>query len=326
MRGTRSCSSYGKSALSWLLSVALLALVLHPDLASGSRKIRKNGFVLDDALIPVQEIRSGGPPRDGIPSIDRPQFVAGSAAVFLKDKDRILGIERNGVVKAYPIAILNYHEIVNDVFSNEPIVVTYCPLCGTGMAFRAAIGGERRVFGVSGLLYNSDVLLYDRNSETLWSQLLLKAVAGPLKGSPLEMISVSHTSWGDWLERHPQTVVLSNETGFGSDYGRDLYPGYEKSRRLMFPVSSRDRSYHPKERVIGLIFEGTAKAYPFVELDKAGGNLEDVVAGKTLRIEFDAEHRTGRVLDADGREIPTVLAYWFAWSSFYPKGEVFSAP
>ena len=136
MRGTRSCSSYGQSTLRWLLSVALLALVLHPDLASGSRKIRKNGFVLDDALIPVREIRSGGPPRDGIPSIDRPQFVAGSAAGFLKEKDRILGIERNGVVKAYPIAILNYHEIVNDVFSNEPIVVTYCPLCGTGMAFR----------------------------------------------------------------------------------------------------------------------------------------------------------------------------------------------
>ena len=167
-----------RPALLGLLATALVVVLAPHDPASAARKVKKNGFDLEGALIPVQEIRSGGPPRDGIPSIDRPQFVAGTAAGFLKAKDRILGIERHGIARAYPIKILNYHEIVNDIFGSEPIVITYCPLCGTGMAFLAVIGGERRVFGVSGLLYNSDVLLYDRNSETLWSQLRGKAVAG----------------------------------------------------------------------------------------------------------------------------------------------------
>ncbi len=145
-----------KNGLTTLAALSLL-LVADPSLA-----VRKNGFVLDDSLVPSREILSGGPPRDGIPSIDRPRFVvAEEADLFVGDRDRILGISRNGVAKAYPIAILNYHEIVNDSFGDEPIVVTYCPLCGTGMAFGAAIAGERRIFGVSGLLYNSDVLLYD---------------------------------------------------------------------------------------------------------------------------------------------------------------------
>ncbi len=229
------------------------------------------------------------------------------------------------MAKAYPIAILNYHEIVNDSFGDEPIVVTYCPLCGTGMAFEASIAGERRIFGVSGLLYNSDVLLYDRNSETLWSQLMLKAVAGPLKGTPLKMVTASHTTWADWRRRHPETRVLSEDTGFRRNYGDDPYPGYESSRRVIFPVSSRDRRYHPKERVIGLLVNGRAKAYPFVELDRAGGRVEDVFAERSLTVEFDAEHQTGRVVDAKGQEVPTVIAYWFAWRAFHPKGEVFAA-
>ncbi len=306
-----------------LTTLAALSLLLVADPSLG---VRKNGFVLDGSLVPSREILSGGPPRDGIPSIDRPRFaVATEADRFLRDKDRILGISRNGVAKAYPIAILNYHEIVNDSFGDEPIVVTYCPLCGTGMAFVAAIAGERRIFGVSGLLYNSDVLLYDRNSETLWSQLMLKAVAGPLKGTSLEMVTVSHTTWADWRSRHPKTEVLSEDTGFRRNYGDDPYPGYESSRRVIFPVSNKDGRYHPKERVIGLLVNGRAKAYPFVELDRAGGRVEDVFAERSLTVEFDAQHQTARVLDPSGQEVPTVIAFWFAWHTFHPNGEVFVA-
>ena len=128
----------------------------------------KNGFSVTNALIPVDEIRSGGPPRDGIPAIDRPRFVTADAAGFLQASDRVLGITRNGVSKAYPVAILNWHEIVNDRIANEPIVITFCPLCGTGIAYLATTGDQVLDFGVSGLLYNSDMLLYDRQTESLW--------------------------------------------------------------------------------------------------------------------------------------------------------------
>ena len=156
----------------------------------------KNGYLLNDALIPADEIHHGGPPRDGIPAIDTPQFVDADAAGFLKPSDRVLGIERNGVRKAYPVAILNWHEIVNDRFADEPLVVTYCPLCGTGIAYLSVSGGVELKFGVSGLLYNSDMLLYDRETESLWSQISRQAISGPMKGRKLKSVPVMHTQLG----------------------------------------------------------------------------------------------------------------------------------
>jgi hypothetical protein len=126
-----------------------------------------NGFDVSDALIPRSEIMSGGPPRDGIPALTDPAFESAAAAGLAPD-DRVLGLARNGIAKAYPLSIMTWHEIVNDRFDAEPVVVTYCPLCFTGMAFGAALDGRRHDFGVSGLLYNSDVLMYDRQTESLW--------------------------------------------------------------------------------------------------------------------------------------------------------------
>ena len=146
----------------------------------------KNGFDLSNASIPIEKILHGGPPRDGIPALDDPKFVNANHADFIQAGDRVLGVARNGIAKAYPINILNWHEIVNDQFGDEGIAVTFCPLCGTGMAFKADIQGKIRDFGVSGLLYNSDVLLYDRDSESLWSQIAREAVSGPLLGTSLE--------------------------------------------------------------------------------------------------------------------------------------------
>ncbi len=122
----------------------------------------KNGFDLKGALIPVNQIHGGGPPKDGIPSIDQPTFVLADEEDYLQNDAAVLGINYQGIIKAYPINILNWHEIVNDQFNQEPVVITFCPLCGSGMAFSASINGKAHTFGVSGLLYNSDVLLYDR--------------------------------------------------------------------------------------------------------------------------------------------------------------------
>jgi len=151
-------------------------------ISSGDVQARRlNGFDVTDAIIPVKKIASGGPPRDGIPAINEAKFVNPAEAKFLDPDSRVLGVEIEGVAKAYPIAILNWHEIVNDRIGTQHLAVTYCPLCGTGMVFASNVGDTALVFGVSGLLYNSDVLLYDRNTESLWSQLMRKAVSGPLK-------------------------------------------------------------------------------------------------------------------------------------------------
>ncbi len=284
-----------------------------------------NGFDLSDTLIPANEIHHGGPPRDGIPAIDDPRFVSADQASFVTDTDRVLGVRHQGVAKAYPIRILNYHEIVNDRFGDEGVVVTYCPLCGTGMAFAAEIAGQERSFGVSGLLYNSDVLLYDRETESLWSQILGKAVSGPLGGTGLELLATNHTTWRDWRARHPDTVVLSKDTGYRRDYNRTPYEGYETSANVYFPVSHTNRKYHPKELVIGLNADGQTKAYPFAELARITSPTKDRIAGREITVEFDSRNRTGRLLDAEGREIPTVIAYWFAWVAFHPDTGIFDA-
>jgi len=219
-----------------------------------------NGFDLKDALVSPDEILTGGPGRDGIPAIDAPKFVAARAAT-LAPADRVLGLARNGVVKAYPVKILNWHEIVNDRFGDEAIAVTYCPLCGTGIAYLAQARGQVTTFGVSGLLYNSDLLLYDRATQSLWSQITAEAIAGPLKGAKLAPVALTHTTWADWKKRHPDTLVLSEETGFNRDYSRDPYAGYSTSARIMFPTANTSDRFPPKEPVLGVELNGARKAY-----------------------------------------------------------------
>ncbi len=284
-----------------------------------------NGFDLSNTLIPADEIRHGGPPRDGIPALDDPVFVPADQAGFLNVEDRVLGISIGDVAKAYPIRILDWHEIVNDDFDGNAVVVSYCPLCGTGMAFDASVDGQTRSFGVSGLLYNSDVLLYDRESESLWSQVMARSVSGPMIGKGLRQLPMSHTTWRDWRTRHPGTLALSTETGYSRDYSKSPYGGYAESPDIFFPVKNNSARYHPKELVIGINIDGAKKAYPFAELSKTNAMIIDSVAGSELQIEFDAVNRTGRVLDESGAEIPSTVAFWFAWYAFFPETEVYES-
>src|SRR5215813_10129652 len=214
-------------ALTWLFS-----------LVAASPAQTLNGFDLKGALVLSDRILPGGPGRDGIPAIDAPKFIPANAAKLAPD-DRVLGLARNGVVKAYPVRVLNWHEIVNDRFGDEPIAVTYCPLCGTGIAYLARAGRRVTTFGVSGLLYNNDLLLYDRATQSLWSQIGAQAITGPLKGEKLTPVALIHTMWSDWKKRYPDMLVLSEDTGFHRDYSRDPYAGYGTSPRIMFPIASR---------------------------------------------------------------------------------------
>ena len=207
-----------------------------------------NGFQVDPHSIPLEEILSGSPPRDGIPALMNPQFLPADKAEFLSPQDRVLGIKGVHQAKAYPIAIMNWHEIVNDTLEGTPVVITYCPLCGTGMGFLRMVGNHSLTFGVSGLLYQSDVLMYDHQTESLWSQ--IQAVTGKSLGQHLEPIFLEHTTWKAWRKRHPNTMVLSRETGFTRDYSRDPYESYALTDQLMFPSTRQDDRLSPKAWVL----------------------------------------------------------------------------
>ena len=281
-----------------------------------------NGFDIAGSLVPENEIHHGGPPRDGIPAISNPKFISASAADWLKPDDRVIGIEIEGQRRAYPIRILDHHEIVNDRIAEHAFAITYCPLCGTGVAFDAMVAGEVREFGVSGLLYNSDVLLYDRQSESLWSQILSKAVSGPLKGMRLDRIPIQHTTWEAW-RADGDSLVLSRDTGHRRDYSRSPYRGYDEASELNFPVNARSARYHPKERVLDIELDGRFKAYPFAELAKVDSPLQDSCAGQRVVVVFDAQTRSGEVRDQSGRLLPSINSFWFAWYAFHPDTGVF---
>ena len=285
----------------------------------------KNGFIIDKPLVPSEEILVGGPPKDGIPAILKPKFIS-SKKTKLTEEDRILGVFFNGIAKAYPIRILNWHELVNDEIQGKKFVVSYCPLCGTGVIFASELGEDLFSFGVSGLLYNSDVLLYDHQTESLWSQLLGKSISGKHKGKKLTILVSENTTWRKWKKEYPRGLVLSEETGYNRDYDRDPYAGYEKSRTIYFRVSQKaPEIYHPKEMVLGVEIEGRFKAYPFIELSKQGKKtFVDKWNKKELIVHWDEKNRTAKITDKKENTIPTIQSFWFAWFTFYPRTDIFS--
>lgn len=301
-----------------------LALLLLTALSTVLNADTKNGFELSTALVPETQIFKGGPAKDGIPAIDKPHFISARKARFMKNDDRVLGIEIAGISRAYPVKILNWHEIVNDRIGREPFSITYCPLCGTGMAFSGRVDDTKLDFGVSGLLYNSDVLLYDRQTESLWSQIMGQAITGKFKSKKLTGLPLEHTSWADWKSRHPETTVLSTRTGSKRNYENNPYKGYESSRHLLFPVFSKAAGiYHPKERVLGVEINGIFKAYPFIELNKnAKAVFTDTLDNTELTIHWNQQHQSGSVFN-NGKNITITQAFWFAWYAFHPDTQVY---
>jgi len=309
------------SAVTRALAVLLLTASWNAPLAADASV--QNGFVLDPSDIPVEEILPGGPPRDGIPALDHPTHVAASAEPWGED-EMVIGVNWNGESRAYPLSILEWHELVNDTVGGRPILVSYCPLCRTAMVFDRSIGGSPRLFGVSGLLYRSDVLLYDRESESLWSQISSKAVTGSSRGQRLQLLRSKMMTWRDWLNEHPATLVLSRHTGHIRSYGTSPYGDYAVSPQLLFPAPIDDR-YHPKMITLGLRVPGVAaRAYPSVEVIRAGGSVEERFEGHSVRISYDPVTRTFDV--SAPASIEVIEGFWFAWAAFHPETTVFISP
>ncbi|MEQ2007327.1 MAG: DUF3179 domain-containing protein [Limisphaerales bacterium] len=276
-----------------------------------------NGFGLGNATIPREQILSGGPPRDGIPAIDRPRFIAPARAGFLSDDDVVVSMTVNGVTRAYPLRILVWHEIVNDELGGTAVAVTFCPLCGTAMVFDRRVGERVLSFGVSGLLYQSDGLMYDRQTESLWSQLKMEAVSGAQVRTRLNLLVSEHLTWAAWRQRHPDGEVLSTETGFARDYENLPYAGYEHEPETIFPVPTRRKELPNKAWVLGVVVDGQAIAFPVAQLPEARSASTEF-AGQRLEVLYRATTRHPSVT-LDGQPAPHVLAYWFAWQAFYPE-------
>jgi len=215
--------------------------------------------------VPLDEIRSGGPPRDGIPPIDHPQFVTFSSAnSWLHDREPVIAVHRDGVAKAYPLQILIWHEIVNDTIGDEPIAVTFCPLCNSAVAFQRQLDEHVLDFGTTGRLRHSDLVMWDRQTESWWQQLTGEAIIGTLAGQRLTPIPASIVSYADFKQTFPDGMVLSQDTGFRREYGRNPYRGYDASDSTPFLLSgSPDPRLPPMERVVAITLEGQDKAYPY---------------------------------------------------------------
>lgn len=311
-------------------------------------------------IVPMEKIVSGGPPRDGIPSIDDPKFVRAGNASFMQEGDIIIGLRHNEVTKAYPLKILVWHEIVNDEIAGLPVAVTYCPLCFTSMVFDRTIDDNVVEFGTSGKLYNSNLVMYDRTSETLWSQAMAKGIVGEYSGYDLERVPFDLAYWKDWKQLYPNTLVLSTDTGSTRPYGVDPYGDYYTSSQIFFPIEHRDDRLGPKQLVIGLEQDGNYKAYALDDLERQEvvndsiGEREIVlvtehpfmvrtfdraVDGQVLEFKIVNEElqdiQTSSEWNLEGKaisgpmtgeqleRIPVDPSFWFSWAAFHPETSLY---
>lgn len=260
-----------------------------------------------DLPVPAEQLEQSVR-RDGIPAITEPAFGPdwsdfelstrdqfGNEKTIrprLEDDDRVIGVERDGAARAYPLRLLNWHEIVNDAFDG-PLLVTYCPLCRSGLTAVRRVRGEPTVFGVSGQLWRSNLVMYDRLSDSRWAQVAATAIRGPMTGHTLELVPSTITTWGTWREQHPDTPVLlpppKSNTVVGRDASRDYtydpYGGYATTDQVGVGSTFDDDRLHPKTLVIGVTAGESAKAYPLPRIGAAGvvndtvGDRPVVVAG-----------------------------------------------
>ncbi|MCS4113586.1 hypothetical protein GGP49_000485 [Salinibacter ruber] len=250
--------------------------------------------------IDLSTLMSGGPPKDGIPSVDNPSFVSvGEASNWVSPEEPVILLEHKGTARAYPLQILTHHEIVNDRVAGTPVAVTFCPLCYSALVFERTLDGEPVEFGVSGLLRNSDLVMYDRKTETLWQQLTGKAIVGDLAGRTLTQIPSQIVSFRQFGETHPDGAVLSRDTGHDRPYGRNPYAGYDDIDNKPFAYRGpTDDRLPPMAKVVAVTIGDRYKAYPHSKTEKKRV-LHDTVAGRPLAV----FHAPGAVSALDSAEI-----------------------
>lgn len=292
--------------------------------------VRKPGIMIkDDAKhsIPLEEIMAGGPPPDGIPPIDKPVFISPDKAnAWLGDNEVGLSLALGNTNRFYPFQILVWHEIVNDTINGERVLVTYCPLCRTAIVFDPQVGDKRVEFGTSGKLWNSNLLMYDRQTQSLWSQVLGEAVVGEMTGTRLAILPSDIMRFGDWQKLYPAGAVLSRQTGESRPYGQDPYGDYYTTPGTIFPLTKTDNRLGDKEFVLGIVLSGRTKAYTEAAI-KAAGQIKDRFANETIVGRYEQEVGAARLYrersDGSLEQLPVVGAFWFSWAAAHPETELY---
>ena len=316
-------------------------------------------------LVPQEEVFDAGVGVDGIPSIDNPQFTPAAEIGEIFEDELVLGIEYNGLAKAYPIPILNWHEIVNDEIDDLSIAITYCPLTDTGIGWNRRVGSRSLSFGVSGLLYNTNLMPYDRRTNSIWSQQALQSVNGLLRGTQINTINMVETTFKTWKKAYPNSMILNGNTGFDRAYFIYPYGDYiTNDERLLYPIKTTDRRLPLKERVLGVVIDGKVKAYRFnqsgvgmellsdsfqnsellvvrssddnfiVAFIKPSGSEFTLVENPWPAVIKDDENNfydlMGRVISGPGTgsrldQPVAFIGFWFSWESFYPDVEIYGS-
>jgi hypothetical protein len=310
-------------------------------LERGRLQVSEAGWKTDFAkhTVPLDEFLSGGPGKDGIPAIDHPEFVSvPEANEWLADREPVIELDFGGTARAYPLQILIWHEIVNDTAAGTPVAVTFCPLCNTALVFDRRLDGRTLDFGTTGNLRNSDLVMYDRQTESWWQQFGGEAVVGELAGEKLGQLAARIVAWEDFAARNPDGKVLSRDTGFSRPYGQNPYTGYDDidSSPFFGAANEGDKRLPPKERVVYIERGEHAVAVPLswlaqkkrVVVEVGGEKLEVAFAGTASSALDSADIAEGRqvgsaeVSAATGQPVPFDQPFWFAVAAFRPDVRV----
>ncbi|HEU0248978.1 MAG TPA: DUF3179 domain-containing protein [Gaiellaceae bacterium] len=288
-------------------------------------------------LVSLDEFQSGGPPKDGIPAIDSPRFTPASEIDWIGEREPVILVEVGGEARAYPIQVLMWHEIANDQIGEVPIAVTFCPLCNTAIVFDRRLDGKVHSFGTTGKLRDSDLVMYDRGTESWWQQFSGEALVGELAGKKLDVLWARIVPWGELRREHPEAHVLNRDTGFARDYGSNPYVGYDSidSPPIFATRNADDDRLPPKERVVYVEIGEDAFAVPFSSLAKvkrvtfaAGdseidvrwkGGVASALDGPGIASGRDVGSVTVRL---DGEPVPFHEPFWFAVAAFRPDIEI----
>jgi hypothetical protein len=330
--------------LKWIkLAVVIVAVLMISlgvakfisDEGKGGVKIGGDGFGFDERVAGYEvykELDQGCSGRDCVPVIDKPEFDSiEEANGWLKDDEVMLAYSNETEYRAYPKQIMNWHEVINDRVrlgdEEQMIVITYCPLCGSAVGFERKIVGKELSFGVSGKLKDSCLVMYDRETKSLWEQITGKAIVGEMRGEELKPVAINMLTYGEWKSQFPSGKVLSRRTGYERDYERYPYGNYEQSEEVFYPVEGGvDRTVHLKTEVYGVVVNGEAKAYTKEALEREteyDGVLGDTIGEQRVRVSFDrGEIRVENLSNKKEAVVPTRM-FWFAWKAYYPQTELY---
>ena len=302
--------------------------------------------------------------KDLIPPLSSPRYVKAAEATWLKNGDLVLGFIEGDDARAYPIRILNFHEIVNETIGGRPVLISYCPLCRSGLVFDRRVNGRVLTFGNTGGLYESDLVMYDHQTDSFWFQVGGEAIVGSLTGTRLVLLPALLLPWEEWRALYPASLVLSHKTGFARPYDADPFVGYdEPGTPPGFPVRTSDRRLDPKAKVLGIEQKGARRAYSFtglgdaVVMDTLGGqplvifSKRDGPAGAAFdpRVKSQpftfalkggkfTDAQTGSIWNLAGQAVAGPLAgarltplparstFWFAWVAAFPDSSLYASP